>query len=84
MYSNLFILYNRQLKPWEKQKHLPLSIFAGSINILLTNPQWEALKQLEVRPDKNDGYKLYKIKSASKQEEEIPYDLGDGLVIRKK
>lgn len=70
------------LSPWEKQKHLPLSTFAGAINVLLDNTQWENLKQLEVRPDKNEGFRLHRV--SSKNKENIPYDIGNGLEIQKK
>ena len=70
------------LTPWEKQKHLPLSTFAGAINVLLDNTQWENLKQLEVRPDKNEGFRLHKV--SSKNKEDLPYDIGNGLEIQKK
>lgn len=56
------------LSPWKKQKRIPLQIFGGAMNILLTDVQWDELNNFELRPDKEKGYKLYQKKSASPEE----------------
>ena len=72
------------LLSWGKEKHLPLTIFAGTIWKLLSDPQWEAMKNLELRPDKTEGFTLHDRKDTKKTEgRELPYEIGEGLKINK-
>ena len=70
------------LSPWKKQKRIPLQIFAGAINILLTDAQWDELNNFELRPDKENGYKLYQKKSAIPEETSCIGELNINQAVR--
>ena len=72
------------LSPWKKQKSVPLSIFTGSITTRLDDEQWERMKELEVRPNKEEGFRLYQIKAKADSPEEMPYDLSNGISVKKR
>ena len=85
--GNIYFIFNGNkvspdidLKPWGKQKSIPVTIFAGSISILLNESQWEDMTSLELRPDKKEGFGLYLLKG--KKPETLPYTMSDGLELR--
>lgn len=84
MYNNKPISKDINLKPWKKQKSIPLKIFAGSIPILLDSEQWDKMKMLELRPSKTDGFNLFQVKAKSNAPEDFPYDLSNGLSVNRK
>ena len=59
-----------------------LQIFAGAINILLTDAQWDELNNFELRPDKENGYKLYQKKSAIPEETSCIGELNINQAVR--
>ncbi len=73
-----------QLKPWNKDKNIPLTIFAGSISTLLDNEQWEKMKKMELRPNKRTGFELYQVKAKQNASESMPYEISNGLSINKR
>ena len=71
------------LAPWKKLKHLPLKTFAGSITELLDDEQWKKIDSMELRPDRDKGFRLTGNKDKKTSEgEELPYSIGSGLQIR--
>ena len=64
------------LAPWKKQKRIPLHTFAGTISVLLTGNQWDEFENLELRPSKEKGFKLYPSKASDSLE--MPYKMASG------
>lgn len=74
------------LAEWKKQKHLPLTTFAGLIEILLTDEQWEQLSNYELRPNHANGYLICGIDQKKADESAEEPELGrtrDGKYVLK-
>ena len=72
------------LRPWGKLKHLPMTTFAGSIETLLSDKQWEALKKLELRPDGNNGFRIAEVNSSKKETgERTTAEIQGGLKVKR-